>query len=208
MPDWNLVSSPLIPTTANITTLTTSINATGLFERVWYYDASKAGTADEWVLYEPGVSSDLTTIEAGKGYWVKMKDLAAFTTAGKVSGPMATGLPNTPAPVKLTIAGQVLQPGAVVPPTYTIYQGWNLVGLHSEHARPVSTALSSVTVPQQIWGSLLQYLNYISFPMGPEEEGAMPEIDLGRFDRLVSTDTMQPGRGFWLYMVQDGVIVP
>ena len=93
-----------------------------------------------------------------------------------------------------------------MPPTYTVYQGWNLIGLHSEHTRPVSTALSSVTVPQQVWGSLLQYLNYISYPMG--QEGGTPEIDLGRFDRLVSSDSMQPGRGFWLYMVQNGVIVP
>lgn len=205
MPDWNLVSTPVIPTTDNITTLTTNITATTLFERVWYYDASENLTADKWKLYVPGVGGDLTTIEAGKGYWFKMKDLAAFTAAGKVSGPMATGLPNTPAPVKLTIAGQVLQPGAVVPPTYSVYAGWNVVGLHSEHPRTVSTALSSVTVPQQKWGSLLQYLNYISFPM---EEGATPEIDLGRFDRLISTDTMQPGRGFWLYMVEAGTIVP
>jgi len=205
MPDWNLVSSPLIPTTDNITTLTANITATTLFDRVWYYDASKAGTADEWVLYVPGVGGDLTTIEAGKGYWLKMKDVAAFTTAGKVSGPMATGLPNTPAPVKLSIAGQVLQAGAVVPPTYSVYAGWNLIGLHSEHLRPVSTALGSVTVPSQKWGSLLQYLNYISFPMGGE---GTPEIDLGRFDRLISTDSMQPGRGFWLYMVEAGTIVP
>ncbi|MFQ6122105.1 MAG: helix-turn-helix domain-containing protein [Dehalococcoidales bacterium] len=205
MPDWNLVSSPLIPTTDNITTLTANITATTLFERVWYYDASAAGTADEWKLYQPGVGGDLTTIEAGKGYWFKMKDLAAFTAAGKVSGPMATGLPNTPAPIKLTIAGQVLQAGAVVPPTYSVYAGWNLVGLHSENPLPVSTALSSVTVPQQKWGSLLQYLNYISFPMGGQ---GRPEIDLGRFDRLISTDTMQPGRGFWLYMVEAGTIVP
>lgn len=205
MPGWNLISTPLIPTTANITTLTANLTATGLFERVWYYDASKAGTPDEWLLYEPGVGGDLTTIEAGKGYWFKMKDLAAFTAAGKVSGPMATGLPNTPAPVKLTIAGQVLQPGAVVPPTYSVYAGWNLIGLHSEEPLPVSTALSSVTVPQRKWGSLLQYLNYINFPM---QEGATPEIDLGRFDRLISTDIMQPGRGFWLYMVEAGTIVP
>jgi len=205
MPGWNLVSTPVIPTTDNISILTANITATGLFERVWYYDASENSTADKWKLYVPGVGGDLTTIEAGKGYWFKMKDLAAFTAAGKVSGPMATGLPNTPAPVKLTINGQVLQPGAVVPPTYTVYAGWNLIGLHSEHPLPVSTALSSVTVPQQKWGSLLQYLNYISFPM--EREGT-PEIDLGRFDRLISTDTMQPGRGFWLYMVEAGTIVP
>jgi len=205
MPDWNLVSSPLIPTTDNITTLTADIAATTLFERVWYYDASAAGTADEWKLYVPVVGGDLTTIETGKGYWFKMKDLAAFTTAGKVSGPMATGLPNTPAPIKLSIAGQVMQAGAVVPPTYSVYAGWNLVGLHSEYPRVVSTALSSVTVPSQKWGSLLQYLNYIDFPM--EEEGT-PEIDLGRFDRLISTDSMQPGRGFWLYMVESGTIVP
>jgi len=205
MPDWNLVSSPLIPTNTSIATLTTDIQATGLFEKVWYYDASAAGTADEWLLYEPGVTSDLTAIEAGKGYWFKMSNLAAFTTAGKVSAPMMTGLPNTPAPVKLTIAGEVLTAGAVVPPTYTVYAGWNLVGLHAEFSRPVTTALSSVTVPQQVWGSLLQYLNYIYFPM---EQGAIPQIDLGRFDTLISTDTMQPGRGFWLYMVQSGTIVP
>lgn len=217
MPDWNLVSTPIMPTTDNITTLTAGLAATRLFERVWYYDASRAGQLDEWKLYVPGVGGDLTRLQAGKGYWFKMKPLTtppggetsdndSFTEAGKVSGPMWPGLPDTPAPVKLTIAGQVLPAGGLaVPPTYTVYAGWNLVGLHSEYALPVSTALQTLTVPQQIWGSLLQYLNYIEFPM--EEEG-MPKIDLGRFDRLMSSENMEPGRGFWLYMVQPGVIVP
>ena len=176
-----------------------------MFERIWYYDAEAAGTSDAWLLYEPGVSSDLSVMTAGKGYWIKMKNLAAFSTAGKVSDPMAAGLPNTPEPIKLSISGEVLPAGATVPPSYSVYEGWNLIGLHSEIPRLVSTALGSVSVPTQTWGSMLQYLNYMEYP---EEEGGTPVIDLGRFDRMVATDTMTVGRGFWLYMVADGTLVP
>ncbi|MBI2851085.1 MAG: helix-turn-helix domain-containing protein, partial [Chloroflexi bacterium] len=167
MPDWNLISLPLIPTTDNITTLTADLTASGLFEKIWYYDASQAGIPSAWKFYEPGVGGDLTTLGPGKGYWVKMKNTANFTAAGKVSGPMAAGLPDTPAPVKLTVAGVVLMPQQV-PPTYTTYAGWNLIGLHAEYARDINTALGGLTYPQRIWASLLEYQNYIFFPM---EEG-------------------------------------
>ncbi|MBI4295625.1 MAG: helix-turn-helix domain-containing protein [Chloroflexi bacterium] len=205
MPDWNLVSTPLIPTNSSMSTLTQAITQTGLFERVWYYDASQAGTQNAWKFYDPVAGGDLTTMDAGKGYWFKMKNLAAFQAAGKVSAPMATGLPNTPTPIKLTIAGQVLQPGAVVPPTYPVVAGWNLIGLHSEVDRPVTSALRSVSVPTYKWASVFQWSNYIFFPM---EQSGTPQIVLGKPESLELTGTMQPGRGFWLFMVEAGTIVP
>ena len=34
------------------------------------------------------------------------------------------------------------------------------------------------------------------------------DVKTGNFNALTSTDTLQPGRGFWLYVMQDGTMVP
>lgn len=208
MPEWNLISLPLIPTTDNISILTANLTASGLFEKIWYYDASVT-SGSPWKFYQPGVGGDLTTLGPGRGYWVKMKNTANFTAAGKVSGPMATGLPDTPAPVKFTVTGVVLMPQQV-PPTYSIYAGWNLVGLHSEYARDINTALGGLTYPQRIWASLLEYQNYIFFPMGQGD--ILPQIVLGGFatdsTKFRTSGKMTPGQGYWLFTTQAGAIVP
>ncbi|MBI2853275.1 MAG: helix-turn-helix domain-containing protein [Chloroflexi bacterium] len=214
MPDWNLVSLPVMPTTPSVATLVNSANATGLFERIWYYDASQNGTSAEWTFFDSSGAGDLTTLGAGKGYWLKMKPLTSFTEAGKVSGPMAVGLPNTPAPVKLTVAGTVLLPQQV-PPTYTVYAGWNLIGLHAEYARDINTALAGVKSPTtslSIWASLLEYQNYIYFPM-EQGGGGQPQIVLGGFatdsTKFRTSGKMTPGQGYWLYVIgSGGAIVP
>ena len=145
----------------------------------------------------------LTSLETGRGYWFRM-DPAAFTT----SPPLRQGLPSSPQPIKMSYAGQFVEPGTL-PPSYTVAAGWNAVGFHSENALPVTTSLQSLESPDRIWGSLLQYNNRIDFTM-PEDPTARPEFEilLGSFQRLLSTSDMTPGYGYWIYMVQDGVITP
>jgi hypothetical protein len=73
----------------------------------------------------------------------------------------------------------------------------------------VTTALQSLESPQRIWGSLLQYNNRLVFTI-PDNPGEEPyfEILLGAFQRLLSTEDLTPGYGYWIFMVDDGVITP
>jgi len=204
MPDWNLISLPLIPNTDDIATLTAGVPG---IQAVWYYDASLTNLLpeDRWLLYTPDPSDvdTLTKLETGKGYWFKM-DPAAFT----FSAPLGPGLPQTPKPIKFSYDGVFLKPGTV-PPAYQVEMGWNSIGFHSEHELPVTTALQSLESPERLWGSLFQYNNRIVFelPQDPEQDPEF-EILLGAFERLLATDSMTPGFGYWIFMVAPGVIVP
>jgi len=140
---WNLISLPLIPTNSSIAAVTASINAT--VDIIWHYDA---GTAT-WFWYSPGnPSSTLTTMEAGKGYWVYMDSADTLDIAGKE-------LPDPP----------------TLPPTYDVVAGWNLIGFkstvslhHSEYLFNLySSGLPNYSV---IWGydaSVPEYVNV--FPL-------------------------------------------
>ncbi|MFC1999233.1 hypothetical protein ACFLXE_00555 [Chloroflexota bacterium] len=202
MPEWNFISLPLIPddddpATQNDNNIVTLLAGVPGVESVWYYSANPG-----WSVYTPGAGPDgLTTMDPGKGYWVLM-DEAAFD----YSAPLAPGLPETPAPIKFSYEGQVLKP-ATVPPTYSVVSGWNSVGLHSEWSKPVTTYLRPVSVPQQVWAALLQYDNYIDFELGMDGGEPETEIFLGSFRTLLDTDSMNPGDGFWLYLVEDGNLV-
>jgi hypothetical protein len=214
MPDWNLVSLPLMPTNSDITSMTTGVSG---IESVWYYDtnmtlASGQTASDRWLVYTPDLTPNdpsdddvdtLNKLDTGRGYWFKM-DPNVFT----LSSPLAPGLPHTPQAIKLTYTGQFVEPGTL-PPSYLVVSGWNAMGFHSENELPVTTALQSLESPQRIWGSLLQYNNRIVFtiPDNPDEEPTF-EILLGAFQRILSTDNLTPGYGYWIFMVDDGIITP
>jgi hypothetical protein len=207
MPDWNLVSLPLMPASGDISTMTNGM--TGI-QSVWYYDANKVlltgeTVTDKWLVWTPDPNDidTLTTLQTGRGYWFKM-DPNAFT----LSSPLAAGLPHTPQAIKLTYSGQFVEPGTL-PPSYIVTKGWNAIGFHSENELPVTTSLQSLESPQRIWGSLLQYNNRIVFTL-PDAPGEEPtyEILLGAFERLLATGELTPGYGYWVFMVDDGVITP
>ena len=133
-----------------------------------------------------------------------------------MSAPFWEGMPPTPAPVKFSYEGQVLEPGTV-PPTYDVYDGWNAVGMHSEWSKPVVTYLQTVLTSRGV-PPTLQYDNYISADVskmfGDEEggdgggDGESPyEIYLGSFRTLLETNEMRPADGFWLYLTQPGKLV-
>ncbi len=210
MPKWNFISLPLIPdktlyqAEVGKTQIKKITENTNSLVKVWYYDASyyddstSPPTKGKWYVYntDPAVPSDLTELDTGKGYWF-YTDPATF----KMSPPLAEGLPQTPAPIKFSYVGVVLEP-AKVPPSYPLKQGWNAVGFHSEWPRLVSDALASVMEPR-LWGSLWQYDNYIRF-----EKNQPPDIILGGFRSLSTTDKMNPGKGYWIFMKSDGTLAP
>ena len=96
----------------------------------------------------------------------------------------------------------------LIRPAQTFYERIN-IGFHSENELVVTTALGSVESPARIWGSVFQYNNRIVFelPDDPTEEPEF-EILLGAFERLLPSDLMTPGFGYWIFMVAAGVIVP
>jgi hypothetical protein len=168
-------------------------------ESVFYFTGGTAETG-QWVGYFPGPAYDtMTTFKAGMGLWIFAKE-----EAFKRSPALAPGLPETPAPIKLTIEGQFLKAGLAAPPVTPVVQYWNLVGLHSEESKTVEKFLRGVSVPTETWASLLAYRNYVKY-VPPEEAGEEKpplEVLLGAFESLGRTDTVEPGSGLWLYMVQ------
>ena len=212
MPGYNLISLPLKPddsyTGADGDNMVNLLGAELLakIETISYYDASLTGLPpeDRWLIYSPDApeASDTFNFETGKGYWTKMKD-AVF----EFDDPLAPGLPPTPRPVVWSYTGRFIDPGTL-PPSYEMGLGWNLVGFHSENVLPVTTALQSLESPDRIWASLYQFNNLIEFEFGNEDEEGGAEIVLGAFERELPTGDMVPGKGYWLFMVEQGVLVP
>ena len=201
MPGQNLISLPLTPDVSDIVQLL-GTQLLSAIDTIMYYDASLTHLPqeDRWLMFSPNAPADLQTLnelQTGRGYWFKMKD-AAFT----FSAPLAPGLPQTPRPIVFSYSGEFLQPGAV-PPTYPVAPGWNLIGFHSEHPLTVTISLQSLESPQRVWASLFGYDNVIRFELDDE-----PEIILGGFSRVLPTGEMEPGKGYWVFMVDSGIIVP
>ena len=112
---------PIIPTCTSVEsvlagtvgTLTPYVNS------VWYFTGGPSGT---WQSYAPGAPSSLTTMEAGKAYWVNL----------------ATGTP-----VSFTFQGRKCAAGLGPPPSYNTVAGWNMVGLKSTIAKQVQAYLGT-----------------------------------------------------------------
>ncbi len=188
MPGWNLISLPLIPDNGSVAALTKDVKG---IEAIWYYDSSTGN----WSVYSPGPApDDLNELTTGKGYWVRMNS-SAFETV-KIPG---APLPAVAVPIKLKYTGVYLKPGQL-PPTYSVYKGWNLIGFHSEVNMTVKEYLSGLTYPQRTWTSLIGYNNYVDFRHNKVAEGV--------FERLKPDDYMKPGNGYWLYVKESGEITP
>ena len=106
---WNLLSLPLQPADTAIGTALAGVS--GSYTIVWAYPNQA------WKFYDPTDpdGSTLTTMEAGKGYWIKMTSAATLTLAG-----------TTPS----TSVG--------------LASGWNLVGYNSASSGAASSGLASI----------------------------------------------------------------
>ena len=105
-PGLNLISLPLVPDDSAIEAVLASI--LDQVETVWHYDTT--GPVPEWRSYGPGAPSDLTTMEDGLGYWVKIKDGAGGDVVLAMSGQETPSAP------------------------YEVVKGWNLIGFKSVSA--------------------------------------------------------------------------
>jgi len=88
----------------------------------------------------------------------------------------------------LTVTGLCMPDDPLVtPPMYAVYEGWNLMGYKSIITRTHDDYLTNVAGKYSvIWGYDQGY--FLVFPLG--------------------TGMLTPGQGYWIWMTQDGVIVP
>jgi hypothetical protein len=156
---WNLVSTPLIPDNTSIEVVLSDVNGVKI---VWSYDADTSS----WSSYTPvgGAGGELAEITAGKGYWFDMS-----------------------AANKLVIEGTYLEEG-VTPPTYSVYKGWNLIGVHSIDLCSAEAYLSSTSFN-------------CAYTLHGYQDGAWVNID-------IFEDDLKPGYGYWAYMTADGALAP
>jgi hypothetical protein len=228
LPGQNFLSLPVIPSIADTTTLQADVSLSGgspgmvdnvdgaagsaqagepAIDRILYYDATDTASAapDRWSIWTSATNDtdSLTKLRTGKGYLFIMKDDAFASSA-----PLAVGLPASPAPIQFTYTGTFLLTGQSIPPSYAIEGtggAWNMAGFHSEDTLPVTTYLQSLEAPDRIWASVLEYKNFINFPLAA---GATPEVVLGTYGRLLAESNFTLGRGFWIFALADGQLVP
>ena len=106
---WVLMSLTTQPSNTAISSVLSGI--AGKYVSVWAYNGG-------WELYDPEYPdfSELTTMAAGKGYWINMSETGNIS----VSGSAAVG-------------------------AIQLSQGWNLVGFNSSEALATSSAISSIS---------------------------------------------------------------
>ncbi len=115
---WNLISLPYTPSNTAISSVLAGID--GYFTIVWAYPNGA------WKFYDPSDPdwSTLTTMEAGKGYWIKMTSARTLTSSGTT--------PST---------------------SISLSTGWNLVGYNRTTSGTASTVLTGIAGNTTIvWG--------------------------------------------------------
>lgn len=128
---WNLISLQIIPTNTNVDNFFSSIQPDILGVR--YYSGGGSGTTYYYTPGNPAGTNNLTTIEAGKAYWVQMKttqDSYTLTYQGRKC-------PCPPsAPMTIPIATS----------------GWYMVGFKSTTTQTISAYLNGMAYLTTIFG--------------------------------------------------------
>jgi hypothetical protein len=107
---WNLISLPLQPEAKTVETVLSGI--AGKYEAIYAYN----GSTGLYQSYTPGeAGNDLTSLEAGRGYWIY-----------------------------ITAASDLIVKGTASTSAITLNEGWNLAGFNSITSKPVATAVQSV----------------------------------------------------------------
>jgi hypothetical protein len=154
---WNLVSLPVVPKDSSITRVLAAQIAANEITIVWSY----TGTPRTWKLFTPGKSSTLTSMTDGNGYWIYMRTSDTVYIDGSVIAPVST------------------------PPTYSLVQGWNLIGFKPEP-----------TVQSETVGA---YLSSISGTYDPRNIWIYDNPN-GTWIRATDSTMLQPGQAMWIYV--------
>ena len=170
---WNLISLPLVPTSTTLTTVMAPILP--YLQEVAYFSYST--TTPNYIWWLPGAGA-LTTIEAGKAYWVLVSQSCTLT---------GTGVP---------CAGMGTSTAAPSLPLYPLYtstnypDGWNMIGFKSTqpllagdatHAGYFSGVASKFSYPLYRWA--------------------------GGWALVASTENLTPGTGYFMQVNTAGNLV-
>jgi len=173
---WNLISLPIMPFDTSIESVLAPLAFPYDLMSVWYYDRCQ----DEWLVYNNGDTTfrTLTTMEAGKAYWVRMRYPEEQHSDASISGtyPYALWVFGTKAP---------MPPG--MPSSYSVCQGWNMVGFRSMEEM----------APEDYLGAF-----------SPSEYGAIYGWDPYLQDWVTNPDKLVPGYGYWIPFSVAGEIHP
>jgi len=117
----NLISLPLIPDLSDPEDALAGVNAIIAYQYRHPEDAAPSG----WVSYTNGTTWNPASgfvWDDGIGYWMNMVSPAD----------------------DLVVAGQELESGAILPPSYDVYGGWNLIGFKSTTAKLPTEYLAGI----------------------------------------------------------------
>jgi hypothetical protein len=173
---WNFISLPVVPFDTSIESVLASLAFPYDLISVWYYDRCE----DEWLVYGNGNTTfkTLTTMEAGKAYWVRMRYPEEQHSDPSVSGsyPHALWVFGTKAPMPPDL-----------PSSYDVCEGWNMVGFRSVEAM----------APEDYLGNF-----------SPSEYGAIYAWDPYLQNWITNPNKLVPGYGYWIPFSAAGAIRP
>jgi len=161
---WNLISLPIIPTSSAITDVLAGLITAETVDWVDTFVYENGLLVEK--KWDPPAILQNTLMSAGQGYWVNM-------TAGDT----------------LTISGLELPAPPNVPPTYQVYEGWNLIGVKSVNLIPVAQYLGGV-----VTATIEVIYSY----------DATNEV----YELVLSGGNFVPGHGYWLAVSANGTIYP
>jgi len=163
---WNLISLQLIPDDSSITVVLEDVMEN--VKSVWGYD-------DGWSSYLTAVPefSTLTDLVDGEGYWVEMTaDDSVIVYGVELPGP------------------------GVLPPVYSVSEGWNLIGFKSVGPMDIETYLT--TIPETVMDSSVCY----------GWDATNQEYEMVYIGTILTAEQFYPGHGYWLYLTEDANIAP
>jgi len=174
VPGNNLVSLSGAPANADINLVGIPSEVTSVIT----YDPTPAGIAagGPWLVATRDASGNLvgtlTTVDSTHAYWVET---------------------TSTAPIEVDIPQQGF---AVVPPSITVVNGWNLVPVVS-----VAGDLPGVTISADVYFGSTAWITAYTF-------NTTSNVWVKVLPSQIPANTVTVGSGYWLYVGKDGVLVP
>ena len=190
-----------------------------VIEAIWFFEGglsvgTGAGQGNFLQFSNTGAANTLTELKQGRAYWFLTKQ-GAFARAtplpGFLRGPII--------PVRMQIDGVLFDPTGEppsLPGTVLLDKpGWHQIALISEFALPVERGVRGVIFPVRQFTSLIEFQKFIEFDAAAFEGGEdSVTIVGGVFNPLFAGDianpgdTMEVGRGFYIFMTEPGRHTP
>ncbi|MBN2203169.1 MAG: hypothetical protein JW700_03215 [Candidatus Aenigmarchaeota archaeon] len=206
-----------------------------LVDSVWTYDPDDGICDEEWCWWKPGVAeSTLDSIRPGWGYWVLVTDKpnGCEEEDDMILRPMCSFYKQeNEQPLWLVMGGSLFS-AATTPPSRELQEGWNLVGyygtnwdeydwsdfdfmcgeeyghswdkyLYGDQAYCALNTLVDTQEGYPEWSSLWSYVN-----CGNHNTDWLGINACIQESECQAQDRMYAGRGYWLFMREDGTYAP